>query len=407
MGKSIVKVFVIIIFSSMFAVLAYSATKLQQEFDFTDVLPSQSYVADFWGTYTTFSAVSGIEPEIVFRNVDQSDAIVQEQMESYVNDIVSIKSISNQPAYFWLRDFQKFLSSSDDDTLNSSPFTQQLDVFLSDPTFNQLYKDNIVRDSQGNIVTSRVQVRMDNVDQEDVVQQINTLKDQRIVTESQALNKDKPGDEWAFFTFDDLYYIWQFYTECPHELLLSTFLGISSVSLIALIFIPHWSAILFIGPIITMLYIDLLGFLQLCGVPINAVSYISLVMSIGLMVDFIMHILLRYYESKQHTREEKVKDTLQEMGTSILIGAISTFLGVIPLALSSSNIFSTIFLSFMGLVLLGATHGLIFLPVMLSLLGPTVVLNLSPVSDDDVKKLQEHESHGDDSENTSTMQQPV
>ena len=320
--KPVVKVFVIIIFSSLFGVLAYSATKLQQEFDFTDVLPSESYVGDFWGTFTTYSAVSGVAPYVVFRDVDQSDALVQESMEKYVNDIVDTKSISNQPAYFWLRDFQAFLSSTDDDTLISSPFTQQLDIFLSDPTFNQLYNDDIVRDSQGSIVTSRVQVRMDNVDQEDVVQQIDTLKDQRIVTESQALNQDKSDGEWLFFTFDDLYYIWQFYTECPNELLLSTILGISSVSLIALIFIPHWTAVLFIGPIITMLYIDLLGFLQLCGVPINAVSYISLVMSIGLMVDFIMHILLRYYESKQVIREEKVKDTLQVMGTSILIGVI-------------------------------------------------------------------------------------
>merc|ERR1719354_577677 len=124
------------------------------------------------------------------------------------------------------------------------------------------------------------------------------------------------------------------------------------------------------------------------------------------MVDFIMHILLRYYESKQVTREEKVKDTLQVMGTSILIGAISTFLGVIPLALSSSNIFSTIFLTFMGLVLLGATHGLIFLPVMLSLLGPIAVLNLSTVSED-IKKFQEADSHGDDSENINTVQLSV
>merc|ERR1712232_314042 len=143
---------------------------------------------------------------------------------------------------------------------------------------------------------------------------------------------------------------------------------------------------------------DLLGFLQFCGVAINAVSYISLVMSIGLMVDFIMHILLRYYESKEVTREGKVKDTLEEMGTSILIGAISTFLGVIPLALSTSNIFSTIFITFLGLVVLGATHGLIFLPVMLSLVGPTVVLDLSRNGPQD-----KADEEGNDSENVSTV----
>merc|ERR1712232_144347 len=174
----------------------------------------------------------------------------------------------------------------------------------------------------------------------------------------------------------DLYYIWQFYTESPSELFLTTILGVSAVSIISLVFIPHWSSVLFVAPIISILYVDLLGFLQLCGVAINAVSYISLVMSIGLMVDFLLHILLRFFESQESTRDAKVKDVLQTMGTSILIGGISTFLGVLPLVFSSSAIFSTIFYCFLGLVVLGVTHGLIFLPVVLSLLGPTVVLEL-------------------------------
>ncbi|KAL3926143.1 MAG: hypothetical protein SGBAC_013588, partial [Bacillariaceae sp.] len=57
-----------------------------------------------------------------------------------------------------------------------------------------------------------------------------------------------------------------------------------------------------------------------------AVSYISLTMSIGLMVDFLLHILLRYFESKETTREAKVKDLLRTMGTSILIGGFFHFL---------------------------------------------------------------------------------
>merc|ERR1711884_160459 len=116
----------------------------------------------------------------------------------------------------------------------------------------------------------------------------------------------------------------------------------------ALIFIPHWSSILFIAPIICMLYIDLLGFIQVFGVAINAVSYVTLVMSIGLIVDFLLHILLRYYESKEMSRADKVKDTIQTMGTSVLIGALSTFLGIIPLVMSTSVAFWTIFITFLG-----------------------------------------------------------
>jgi predicted RND superfamily exporter protein len=69
-------------------------------------------------------------------------------------------------------------------------------------------------------------------------------------------------------------------------------------------------------------------------------------------------------------RKEKVVSMLKTMGSSIFIGGITTFLGTLPLAFSSSSIFNTIFITFLGLVTLGASHGLILLPVILSLIGP-------------------------------------
>ena len=89
------------------------------------------------------------------------------------------------------------------------------------------------------------------------------------------------------------------------------------------------------------------GTLQFAGLYINVVTYVCLVISIGLLVDFLMHILLRYYESKGATREEKVKETLQTMGASIMLGGLSTFLGVIPLAWSTSAVLRTVFTAFL------------------------------------------------------------
>jgi predicted RND superfamily exporter protein len=399
----VVKVVVLVTFFGIFGGLAYSATLLEQRFHFTDVLPSQSYVGDFWDTFTTYTAGSGVAPFVVFRGVNQSDAGIQQQMEDYVNALVAMEQVEDQPEFFWLRDFQTFtnsnqsvaealatLPSSDQEEFagftNSTStiaemmavlsFEEQLDVFLAVPVFYQLYSDDIVRDADGMISASRTTVRMTKVDQQIVFNQVDALETQRIVTESQPANNPDDPDNWAFFTFGELYYIWQFYTESPNELILTTILGVSAVSIVSMIFIPHWSAVLFVTPIISILYVDLLGFLQVCGIAVNAVSYISLVMSIGLLVDFLLHIMLRYYESKEATREDKVKDVLQTMGTSVLIGGISTFLGVLPLFFSSSEIFNTIFICFLGLVVLGVTHGLIFLPVVLSLFGPNVVLEL-------------------------------
>ena len=106
-------------------------------------------------------------------------------------------------------------------------------------------------------------------------------------------------------------------------------------------------------------------------------------MSIGLLVDFLLHVLLRYFESTETTREGKVKDMLRTMESSILIGGISTFLGVIPLAFSTSEVFSTIFITFMGLVTFGAGHALILIPVILSMVGTTEVIVIESQAEED------------------------
>jgi len=400
--KPAVKVIVLAVFFGMFGGLGYSATLLKQEFYFTEVLPSDSYVGDFWESYVAYTGGSGATPYVVFRDIDQGDTAIQAQMEDYVNKIVAMEEVGGQPEFFWVRDFQSFLASDQSmstlaatlpkdsavhatyrvssstvaEAIAALSFERQLDVFLTVPTYDQLYSNNIVRNSEGNVTASRTRVRMSEINQRSVEDQVNALENQRIISEQMSINRDVDPDNWKFFTFNDLYYIWQFYTESPSELFLTTILGVSAVSTISLVFVPHWSSVLFVAPIMSILYVDLLGFLQLCGVAINAVSYISLTMSIGLMVDFLLHIVLRYFESKETTRNAKVKDTLQTMGTSILIGGISTFLGVLPLVFSTSTIFSTIFYCFLGLVVLGISHGLVFLPVVLSLLGPTVVLEL-------------------------------
>lgn len=92
-------------------------------------------------------------------------------------------------------------------------------------------------------------------------------------------------------------------------------------------------------------------------------------MSIGLMVDYIMHILMRYYDSKG-TRQERIQDTLTSMGASILLGGVSTFLGLMALALSTSEVLQNVFISVVGLISFGILNGLMFLPVVLARIGP-------------------------------------
>lgn len=360
--RPVAKICIVIAFLVLLAVSALSASKLKQEFEFTSVLPADSYVTDFQDAVDIHTDRGGIAPNVYFRYVNQSDPEIQRQMEEYIADLVTIDAIIVPPDFFWLWDFREFVDELED----GLSFTEQLDAFLEDPVYAEEYTDMIVRDGNGDILTSRCEIHMDELDLEDVNQQIDALEDQREVTRDQAINEGK--DDWPFFTYDGIYQIWEFYAVSVDELVWTTVYGVLSVTAVAFLFIPHWSAAPIVLPFIGVLYVDLLGVMQWGGVHINPVSYIALVMSIGLLVDFIMHVLLRYYESPG-TRVEKVQYTLKTMGSSILVGGIASFLGTLPLAFSTSEIFTTVFIGFIGLVALGASHGLILLPVILSTVG--------------------------------------
>merc|ERR1712150_410846 len=125
------------------------------------------------------------------------------------------------------------------------------------------------------------------------------------------------------------------------ELFQTAITGIVTVSLIALLFIPHFSAVLFIFPLITILYVDMLGVLQLAGSAINAHSFTIL--------------------RDKRLGEKGEGETYFEDHGIVRFDWCHLHL-CRSWAFSQSEIFSTIFVSFLGLVTLGAGHGLILLP---------------------------------------------
>jgi hypothetical protein len=93
------------------------------------------------------------------------------------------------------------------------------------------------------------------------------MTDQWRVSAEQPVNSN--GGKWSFFTFNTVYYLWDFLLVTEYELKLTTAIGILSVFLMGLLFLPHWSGAMFVGPILIVLYIDLLGVLEMSGIDIN------------------------------------------------------------------------------------------------------------------------------------------
>lgn len=132
------------------------------------------------------------------------------------------------------------------------------------------------------------------------------------------------------------------------------------------------------------------------GLYINAVTYVCLVISVGLIVDFLLHIVLRYVETTRGSKEDRVKQTLETMGASILLGGLSTLLGILPLAFSTSAVMRTIFTGLCAMLVLAISHGLILLPVLLSMVGPLPGSNTSSTTGESVGEM--HSSTDSDSD---------
>lgn len=380
--RPVVRVIVVIGFIVLFGACIYSTTQMRQQFKLTDVLPKVSYAVDFLEATDKYQNTTLLTIQVVFRDVDQSDPTVRQEMTEYIDELTSLdfspKNSSRSDSY-WTTLFNFYATFN----LEASglTFNEQLDDFLDIP-FNQVIAgSDIVRDENGDIVASRVRIKFA-VDLDEVQDQVNLLETQRAVTMAQPVNEGRE-DDLAFFAFDEIFTVFEFYLQSVTELTSTTVIGVCAVTLVAFIFIPHWTAALFVCPLICILYIDLIGVMQWGGLHINSLTFISLTMSIGLLVDFVMHILFRYYEVPGN-RVEKTIEMLRTMGSSILLGGTTTFLGTLPLMFTSSDAFRIMFVSFVGIVTIGVGHGLVLLPVVLATIGPEDKVSMSAVSNTSV-----------------------
>jgi len=365
-----VKVFVILFFAGFFAGCSYSTSQLYQAFDASDLAPEDSYTRDFIFVWNT-RVGRPFPVSIYFREVDQSDPEIQEQMRKYIDDIVAMPYMGRDPSFCWVTDWLEYSGMLSDEL----SFYEKLDTFLSIPQAMNVYGRDIVRDEKtGNILSSKCRLDTQNTDKGSIMDsikyQINFLREQRRIGHEQSINEGLSPSDWPFFAFDAIFIMFEFYAVHVSELITTTIAGLTAVSVVAVFFLPHWSGVFFLLPTMIVVYIDLLGWIQFCGLHMNVITFIILVVSIGLLVDFILHILLCYYESTAVTREEKAKDSLQTLGPSILVGGLSTFLGVVLLAFSTSTVVRTVYICFSGMIIVGVSHGLMLLPVLLSLFGP-------------------------------------
>lgn len=260
--KKPVKILVIVFFLGLTIGCVYSASHFTQKFNLYDVLSKGSYVSDFFTAIDKYADRGFLVPRAYFRYVNQSDPEIQQQMENYVDALAEMKSMTGQPPYFWLRHFKQFLEY--DDRLQEFSFEAQVELFLDVPVFKMLYGDRIVRDPDTKeVLASSVVMYLDKVDMGSVKDQVDVWQSQLNVTKSQPINSIDNLEEKGVFNFflyeGTMFYAWDFYSVLVNGLIFSTVLGIATICIVSFLFLPHWTAAFILTPMISVLYIDLIG----------------------------------------------------------------------------------------------------------------------------------------------------
>lgn len=173
------------------------------------------------------------------------------------------------------------------------------------------------------------------------------------------------------FPYSVFYMFFEQYLDIWRTALINLAIAVGAVFIVCLVITCSlWSSAIILL-VLAMIVVDLMGVMAILNIQLNAVSVVNLVMSVGIAVEFCVHIT-HAFSVCGGDRDQRVNEALGTMGASVFSGiTLTKLVGVIVLCFSRTEVFVVYYFQmYLALVLLGFLHGLVFLPVFLSMFGP-------------------------------------
>ncbi|XP_047382143.1 protein patched homolog 1 isoform X3 [Sciurus carolinensis] len=368
------KVVVIFLFLGLLGVSLYGTTRVRDGLDLTDIVPRETREYDFIAAQ--FKYFSFYNMYIVTQKADYPN--IQPLLYDLHRSFSAVKYVmleeDRQLPKMWLHHFRDWLQGLQD-------------AFDSDWETGKIMPNNYKNGSDDGVLAYKLLVQTGSRDKPVDVSQ---LPKQRLVDADGIIN---PSAFYVYLTAwvsnDPVAYAASQANIRPHrpewvhdkaDYMPETRLRIPAAEPIEYAQFPFYLNGLrdtsdFVEAIekvmvLALMTVELFGMMGLIGIKLSAVPVVILIASVGIGVEFTVHVALAFLTAIGDKNRRAVL-ALEHMFAPVLDGAVSTLLGVLMLAGSEFDFIVRYFFAVLAiLTILGVLNGLVLLPVLLSFFGP-------------------------------------
>ncbi|KAL7532461.1 hypothetical protein ACHAXR_004644 [Thalassiosira sp. AJA248-18] len=392
-GKAATLVF----FTGLFGFGVYGLMNLPVEDSARNFIPQDSYINVYASEADKYFATSGTSLFITFEGGES----IYKNRNSLAALDTRVSGFSEEPPYIAepnsdstyqnvMTGLKQFLSTNGTDAIggvalaedgwpgNYADFELTLTRYANFMGPGAKYQGDVAFDTAGNLLAHRVileyvrltkEFRGETID--DASRQIEAMDATREMVESW-------DDLQPAFPYASTFIAIEGFKIIGDELYRNVGLAIACVGVIVLFTVGSFVTAFIITMNVAFCIVEILGFMYAIGIVIDSVSVINVVLAVGLSIDYSAHIGHCFMVKGGDNRDERATEALADIGSSVLNGALSTFLAVAVLLFSKSYVFKTLSTQFALTVGLGVIHGLVLLPVLLSIFGPPAFASAEP-----------------------------
>lgn len=357
-----IKLIVIIWYCIYLAFASYGCSNIKEGLEPVNLLVRNSYAIPHYRNLEKYFWHYGSTVQVVVNNPpDLRNSSEREIIKMMVHDFANTKhTIGDDSVQFWLNEMEKYYFSETDTTIQDEYYYNFIQHYMAAKS-NEYWPEDVkwIKDNDGTwkIGAFRFIVGLKNI-VSSVEQTDATITLRKVASKYEKYNVTTFMPIWLFTD--------QYSLVIPNTIQ-NTMIAMVMMFFIALFLIPQPICAIWVTVAIASMDFGTIGFMTLWGVNLDAISMITIIMSIGFSVDYSAHITYGYVVSKEKTSQDKIIDALAALGWPLIQGGSSTILAVCVLADVPAYMIVTFFKTVFLAISVGLLHGLIFLPVFLSL----------------------------------------